>query len=323
MIEPTRFSLIISLIVAGNITSKVGLSESCFTSEKASNREASSSKTSTQPAGRGVKEIRFQWRPPGSPPEPYRLDDPLDQHRILIYPGSATSSYPVLVGFHGQPKRGKPPRNYKFGDKVIKRIIYHYNKKEIGPLVLVLPVFRFMGQNWPSFDAKAFRQFVEDMLRKNDISTENWYVFGHSGAAGCGGDGLNRAHRMNPRAVGFFDTCLGRGWQDQVRQLDKLRIYTVNIHSVETAGFRPKQRPEYQSRFDFGRAYAPLGLKPTKCPAKHPGKRLRALEYRCASTQNGSVKAFVVDTGEGVEAHESLLEVALDYFLDQFFRAHL
>ena len=322
MIEPNRLNLIITLLVTVNLTSKIGFSESCFTPEKGNIHEAPSSKTSTLPTGLGVKEIRFQWRPPGSPPAPYRLDDPLDQHRILIYPGSATSSYPVLVGFHGQPKRGKPPRNYKFGNKVIKKITERYKKKEIGPLVLVLPVFRFMGQNWPSFDAKEFRRFVENTLRKNDISTENWYAFGHSGAAGCGGDGLNRAHRMNPYAVGFFDTCLGRGWQDQVRQLDQLRISTINIHSVETAGFRPKQRPEYQSWFDFGRAYAPLGIEPVKCPAKHPGKRLRTLEYRCASTQNGSVKAFVVDTGEGLEAHESLLEVALDYFLDQFFRTH-
>jgi hypothetical protein len=263
------------------------------------------------------KEIPFQWAPEGHKP-PYRMPVALDQHRIFLHPEiEKGGQYPVVVGFHGQPKRGKNPRDYKFLKAVRKTVADMVQRGLLKPFVLVLPVFRFYGQNWPGFDLLPFRKTIEERLAKLDIQGGDWYAFGHSGAAGCGGDGLNRAHRLEPKKVGFFDTCLGTGWQKEIGILKKRQIGTINIHSVETAGFRPRQRPEYQASFDFGRAYRPLGLRPIPCQKTYPGARLRDQPYRCAATEDGVIKGFVVDTGEGVEAHEAVLAVALRYFLMQ------
>ena len=103
-----------------------------------------------------------------------------------------------------------------------------------------------------------------------------------------------------------------------MKQLQKAGVKTFNIHSVETAGFKPKQRPEYQANFDFGRAYAPLGIEPVPCPKVHPGTRLRKLPYRCSATSDGLIQSFVVDTGEGEAAHKAILEPAITYFLKYF-----
>lgn len=263
--------------------------------------------------------IYFQWRPPLGPRAAYDLQEKEDQHRIVLMPKvEQKKRYPVVVGFHGQPKRGKNPRDYNFLKSVMKTVSEMAKSSKIEPFVLVLPVFRFTGQNWPGFDGALFRKEVENILKKRGIETGDWFVFGHSGAAGCGGDGLNLAYKMSPSAVGFFDTCLGQGWRDAVLELKKRRIETLNIHSVETAGFRPKQSPEYQSTFDFGRAYSPLGLSPVDCPSDHPGERLRDQPFRCASTEDLKVLGFVVDTGEGSEAHETLLPVALSYFIKRY-----
>ncbi|MDJ0763764.1 MAG: hypothetical protein QNJ97_12350 [Myxococcota bacterium] len=263
--------------------------------------------------------IAFSWQPPGAPNAPYRTPDPLDQHRIVLYPGTEKNgTYPVIIGFHGQPKRGVLPRDYSFL-KVVRALVGEMvHKREIQRPVLVLPVFRFMGQNWPGFDVRAFKTEVAEQLKKEGITPGDWFVFGHSGAAGCGGDGMNSVHRLAPKAVGFFDTCLGRGWQDEIQRLKRRGVQTINIHSVETAGFRPKQRPEYQSWFDFGRAYGPLGIDKTTCPDNLPGLRLRNQPYRCAATGDGTVRSFVIDTGEGVEAHRAALPTALRYFLLEF-----
>ena len=269
----------------------------------------------TGAAGRS-QEVRFEWQPPDGPSAAYDLKSSEDQHRLVLFSGvEPGGTYPVVVGFHGQPKRGKPPREYKFLKNVPEIIGKIVQSGKLRPFVLVLPVFRFLGQNWPGFDMRKFRVEVEKQLKSLGINPGEWYAFGHSGAAGCGGEGLNRAHELSPKAVGFFDTCLGRGWQNEIKRLQKLKIETINIHSVETAGFRPRQRPEYQSTFDFGRAYGPLGLKPVTCPVKHPGKRLRDQRFRCSATGDGTIVAFVVDTGEGQPAHEALLPVAIRYFL--------
>ncbi len=263
--------------------------------------------------------IRFQWRPPNARPLPYSLTEPEDQHQIILFPGvEKGGKYPVAVGFHGTYKGDKPPREYRFL-RVVREVVEEMvSTKEIKPLVLILPAFRFKGQNWPDFDVGAFRKEIERRLKKEGIGASFFIMFGHSGAAGCGGDGLNRAHRMSPRAVGFFDTCLGRGWQSEIRELKRKKIATVNVHSVETAGFRPRQRPEYQSDFDFGRAYGPLGIEPVKCPKKHPGDKLRNQKYRCAATSDGVIRSFVVDTGEGAKAHSAAVPVGLRYLLNEF-----
>ncbi len=267
----------------------------------------------------GAEVVRFPWRPKEGPGGAYRLDAPEDQHRIIVYPGvEPGGTYPVVVGFHGQPKPGKLPRDYRFLEKVPKIIGEMVDARQLRPFVLVLPVFRFYGQNWPGFHVRSFQKEVDKQLKKLGIGTVDWYLFGHSGAAGCGGEGLNLAHEIGAKGVGFFDTCLGDEWQEAIRQLRRRKIPTVNIHSVETAGFRPRQRPEYQSGFDFGRAYEPLGLKPVACPATHPGSRLRKQPYRCAATEDGIITAFVVDSGEGKTAHEALLPIAIRYFLSKF-----
>ena len=263
--------------------------------------------------------ISFKWRPKIGSSAAYRMDAVEDQHRIILFDGAAKNTSPiVLIGFHGQPARNKNPGDYMFPGPVEAVVRKMISDKVIPPVILVLPVFRFVGQNWPGFDLVEFKKKIEEILSDRKIIPKRWLLFGHSGAAGCGGDGLNQAAQISPEAVGFFDTCLGAGWQDAVKALRAAKVPTVNLHSVETAGFRPRQHPEYKSNFDFGRAYAPLGLRPVKCPSLLPEAPLRDQPYRCAATPDGIVEAYVVNTGEGQEAHIRLLPEALSYFLRRF-----
>jgi hypothetical protein len=246
------------------------------------------------------------------------MRDPEDQHRVVII-GRTAGPAAVLVALHGQPKRGQSPRDYAFPGRVIEVATRLVARGEVKPLVLALPVFRFGGVDWPAFDLAAFRAKVEEVLAAEGVATKDFYVVGHSGAAGCGGDGLNRAHRMRPLAVGFFDTCLGAGWRDEVRALARARIPTAILQSVETAGVQPRHLREYDGRYDFGPVFSTVGLAPIDCPAAAPDAPLRPQPYRCAADVGGIVRAFIVDTGEGEEAHNALVGVALAYFL----RAHL
>jgi hypothetical protein len=183
------------------------------------------------------------------------------------------------------------------------------------PLVVALPVFRFAGVNWPGFDLVAFRAKVEELLHAEGVTAGDFYVVGHSGAAGCGGDGLNRAHRIDPKAVGFFDTCLGSGWRDEVRALERAHIPIAILQSVETAGVQPRRLREYDGRFDFGQVFSAVGLAPIECPLRLPDAPLRSQPCRCAANADGDARAFIVDTGEGEAAHNALVPVALRYFL--------
>lgn len=247
------------------------------------------------------------------------MDAPEDQHRLVLLPGlEPGAEVPVVVGFHGQPKRDRDPRDYRFPDAVEELARGWVGQGRLRPFALVLPVFRFVGSNWPGFDTKAFRAEVERLLGEAGVRAGGWYAFGHSGAAGCGGDGLNAAYRMKPAAVGFFDTCVGPGFVSVVGELERRRTPTLVVHSVETAGYRPRQRPEYQSGFDFGLAYGPAGLAPTRCPERHPGKRLRPQKWKCAASPGKAVRAFVIDTGEGEDAHQAVIEPALLFFLEEY-----
>jgi len=129
---------------------------------------------------------------------------------------------------------------------------------------------------------------------------------------------MNRVHRMHPAAVGFFDTCLGRGWRDEVMRLREARVPTLMIHSLETAAFSPRQPIEYSPTFDFGRAYGPAGLSAIDCPAELPRAPLRAQPYRCSSDERGITRGFIIDSGEGEEGHNAVVPIALEYFLKQF-----
>jgi hypothetical protein len=304
-----------SLIV---ITSLL-MASAAFADEEAATPDGTNAPSEEKPAKAAPRIIRFQWTPPGARPAPYYLPEEEDQHQIVLYPGvEKGGKYPVAVGFHGTYKQGKPPREYRFL-RVAKEVVREMVASgEIRPIVLVLPAFRFMGQNWPDFDVRAFRKEIERQLKNEGIGAEFFLMFGHSGAAGCGGDGMNRAHLMSPRAVGFFDTCLGRGWQEEIPRLRSKKIAALNVHSVETAGFRPKQKIEYQTDFDFGRAYGPLGIEPVECPKEHPAEKLREQKFRCAATPDGIVRSFVVDTGEGPEAHSAAMPAGLRYFLKEF-----
>jgi len=265
--------------------------------------------------------IRFAWRPPRGPKAAYEMTEPADQHRLVLTPGvEQGGSYPVVAAFHGQPPRGMAPGEYRFPDDTEEQVVDLVRRERIRPVILVIPVFRFIGGNWPWFDLRAFREKMEEMFAELGIEGTDWYAFGHSGAAGCKGDGLNRAHRMKPVAVGYFDTCIGQGWADEIERLRQRGVRVLNVHSVETAGFVPKQTPEYQSTFDFGRAYKPAGMKPVECPEVHPGVRLRDQKYRCAASDDGLLKAFVVDSGQGKEAHRNVLVPAIFYFLTRFCR---
>jgi hypothetical protein len=270
-------------------------------------------------ANDGVRVVRFAWRPPGGSAEAYAMDEPDDQHRIVIVPKVAPgATYPVLIAFHGQPRRGEAPRHYAFAARVIETATRAVERGDVAPMILVVPVFRYFGTNWPGFDVLAFRNEVEERLAGEGVRTGGYYVVGHSGAAGCGGDGMNRVHRMRPQAVGFFDTCLGRGWREEVRLLREARIPTLMIHSLETAAFWPRQPIEYSPTFDFGRADGPAGLSAVACPGELPRAPLRAQAYRCSADQQGITKGFIVDTGEGEEGHNAVVPVALEYFLKQY-----
>jgi hypothetical protein len=224
----------------------------------------------------------------------------------------------VLIAFHGQPKRGEAPHNYAFPTRIIETATRAIERGEVMPLVVVLPVFRYFGTNWPHFDAVAFRTEIDRRLSGEGVKASNYYVVGHSGAAGCGGDGMNRVHRMRPAAVGFFDTCLGRGWHDEVQALREARIPTLMIHSLETAGFSPRQPTEYSPTFDFGRAYGPAGLVPSECPADLPRAPLRDQPFHCSADEQGITRGLIVDSGEGEEGHNALIPIALEYFLKQY-----
>ena len=263
-----------------------------------------------------AREIRFAWRPTRGPEASYAMQSPEDQHRVLLLPGvHAGKAYPVVIAMHGQPRRGKQPRDYEFAPIVVREAAAMVDKDEVGPFVLALPVFRFEGQNWPGLDLGELRKKIESVLAENGVSADGWYVFGHSGAAGCGGDGLNHPTLLSLKGVGFIDTCVGAGFDRAVRDLHRQKIPTIILHSVETAGFPARQKTEYLSTFDFGRVYAPLGLRPVECPPGDPPHRLRDQPYRCAATDDGTVRAFVVDTGEGLSAHMEALRVGTRYFL--------
>jgi hypothetical protein len=262
--------------------------------------------------------IRFAWRPPEGDADAYAMDDALDQHQIVM-PRDAKdgAAYPVLIAFHGQPKRGEAPRNYAFAGKVIAATtsaVAHGAK----PVVLVLPVFRYFGTNWPHFDIVAFKGEIERRLASEGLKSAGYYVVGHSGAAGCGGDGMNHVHRIAPAGVGFFDTCLGPGWRDEVKRLRDAHVPTLMIHSLETAGFSPRQVTEYLPTFDFGRAYGPAGLAPSACPGHVPSAPLREQPFRCSADEKGTTRGLIVDSGTGEEGHNALVPIAVEYFLNEY-----
>ena len=268
--------------------------------------------------------LRFKWRPPGASARAYAMEETEDQHRIVLTRGVRSGgSYPALVALHGQPGRGQAPRDYAFPGTVENVTLGLVDARQIEPLILVIPVFRFEGKNWPAFDVAAFMAQVDRVLGAESITADRKLLVGHSAAAGCGGGGLNWVHEAHPAAVGFFDTCVGAGFMQEVRALRKQRVPTLIVHSVETAGFRPRPPVEYWPKFDFGRVYSPLGLEPVQeCEAPLPDVPLRDQPYRCAADPDGIVRAFVVDTGEGQEGHDAVVPVALRFFLKQYAKAN-
>lgn len=263
--------------------------------------------------------LRFAWRPPGGTAADYEMGDAADGHRLVLPPGAARGrAYPVIIALHGQPKRGQAPRHYRFTEVVTRVAQSLWTSGDAPRFVLVLPVFRFTGTNWPAFDLVLFRKELERQLAAEGVQASQYYVVGHSAAAGCGGLAMNGVHRITPVAVGFFDTCVGAGFRSEVRALRKAGVPTLLAYSVETAGFRPRQRREYMTSFDFGKVFAPLGLAPSDCPARLPDAPLRPQPFRCAADSSGVVRAFVLDTGEGEAAHNAVVPVAFRYFVEEY-----
>ncbi len=263
--------------------------------------------------------IRFAWKPTSAKATEYSMSDPEDQHRVLLMRGVEKSrAYPVVVALHGQPRRGQAPRSYAFPRLVANEARELVRTHGVEPFVLVTPVFRFEGQNWPSFGLTEFMVEVRRILSGEGIAVRGTYYVGHSGAAGCGGGGLNRVAEASPTAVGFFDTCVGTGFVQQARALAQLGVPTLIIHSVETAGFHPRQPAEYDANFDFGKVYSSIGLHAASCPALLPEAPLRRLPFRCATNDTATTQALVVDTGDGERAHEALVPLAMRYFLREY-----
>ncbi len=265
------------------------------------------------------RELRFAWRPPGSLPAEYEMADPADRHRIVLPPDAAPgATLPVVLALHGQPPRNQAPRHYRFPSVVTRVAQSLWAKRDTPRFILVLPVFRFQGVNWPGFDLVSFRKQLAAQLTAEGFSGSQYYVVGHSAAAGCGGQGMNGAHRMQPAAVGFFDTCVGPGFRAEVRALRKAGVPTLLLHSVETAGFRPRQPREYMTTFDFGKVFAPLGMTPSSCPERLPDAPLRPQPFRCAADADGTLRAFVLDTGHGEAGHNAIVPVAFAHFVREY-----
>ena len=265
--------------------------------------------------------LHFAWKPARARASEYAMQASEDQHTIFelrgIEPGNVT---PVVIAFHGQPRRRQPPHTYAFPNTVADVARRLVESRAVTPFVLVTPVFRFEGQNWPNFEPAQFVEEVKRVLANEGIAAGRLYFVGHSGAAGCGGGGLNHVADASPSAVGFFDTCVGVGFRESVRELERRGVPTLIMHSVETAGFQPREPTEYESQFDFEKVYSKVGLSPAACPERLPDAPLRKLAYRCATNQNATVRALVIDTGEGEKAHEALVPVALRYFLIEYLR---
>lgn len=268
-----------------------------------------------------ARTIRFPWKPARASSGEYEMNQAEDQHRIVLTDGTIPGrAYPVIVAFHGQPRRGQAPRSYGFPREVEEVSRELVESRAVPPHVLVLPTFRFEGQNWPSFDISAFLERVDQVLEQQAIRREGTYFFGHSGAAGCGGEGLNRVASLKPpaSAVGFFDTCIGPGLVRAVQDLSRQGVTTLMMHSVETAGARPRRTIEYDASFDFGSVYRTMGLSPSACPLHLPDVPLRSQPYRCATDASGATRALVVDTGTGERAHNAIVKVAMRYFLQEY-----
>lgn len=267
------------------------------------------------------KLLRFAYRPRGATAREYEMSAPEEQHQIWMAPGVRPGTPPSLIAFHGQPRRGKSPADYESPRVILNVVREAVQARVIEPLVVLIPVFRFEGKNWPNFDVAEFLAEANRHLREEGIELREPYVIGHSGAAGCGGGALNALEGLNPRAVGFFDTCLGGGFRQSVQSLARRKIPTLIMHSVETAGFHPREPIEYNDHFDYGLVYGPLGLKPAPCPEVMPEVPLRKLDYRCASNSSGTTEALVVDTGTGEPAHNDTLPVGLRYFFKRYLHA--
>lgn len=276
--------------------------------------------------GHATKErtITFPWKPPLGGSREYAMSDPRDQHRVYLSQGVESGhAYPVVVAFHGQPARNVAPRTYRFPALVVDIARELVQATSIDPLVVVTPVFRFEGQNWPGFDVEDFIAELHRILAREGLKVSGIHACGHSGAAGCGGGGLNQIARTKPDSVAFFDTCLGDGFLRTARLLSDRRIRTLILHSVETAGFRPRPAKEYDASFDFGKIYAKIGLSPASCPAQLPDAPLRDQRFRCATNSTHSTTALVLDTGVGEAAHEALVPVGLRYYLKHYVSSDL
>ena len=263
--------------------------------------------------------LRFAWQPAFHQGSAYTLNSDQDWHRIVLTQGvTEGQEYPVVIALHGQPRRGQLPRDYAFPQVVTRVVRELVLAKEIKPLVLVIPTFRFEGENWPQFRVAEFLVEVKKRLSAVGVGIRGVYAFGHSGAAGCGGGGLNTVADASPVAVGFFDTCVGAGFVSAARALDVKGVATLIMHSVETAGSRPRHAVEYDAAFDFGRVYAAMGLRPVSCPTVLPEVPLRQSPYKCASSSGATTLALLVDTGNGERAHEALVPVAARYFMRRY-----
>lgn len=271
--------------------------------------------------GARMRTVHFSWKPVHGSAREYQMDEAADQHRIVFSGGMIPGrAYPVLIAFHGQPRRGQAPRAYSFPGEVEQVSRAMVVSGAASPHVLVLPTFRFEGKNWPNFELHEFVKRVDQELRMQNVLRAGTYLFGHSGAAGCGGEGLNQVAALEPEAsaVGFFDTCIGPGLVRAVQKLTRKKIPTLVMHSVETAGVRPRRAVEYDSDFDFGSVYGAMGLAPSACPSHLPEVPLRSQPYRCAANASGSTRALVVDTGTGERAHNAIVKVAMRYFLEEY-----
>ena len=141
----------------------------------------------------------------------------------------------------------------------------------------------------------------------------DFYVSGLSGSGGCGGDGINRADRMKPKAVAFFDTCPSEQMRLQVLKLRIQKTSTLVLLKNQMTG-----NPQYDDAFDYSTFIARLGAGPVSCPTNRAisDLPLRDVGYKCAGSKDGCVDVLVVDTGSQGQGHGGAFLAGFRYFLE-------
>ena len=101
----------------------------------------------------GPRVVRFSWIPSGAAATAYEIDDPEDQHRLVmvgnVTPGGEYWSWWRSTDSRAVENRRTTTHSAK---RSSRSPAPSSSRGEVRPFILALPVFRYQGTNWPSFD---------------------------------------------------------------------------------------------------------------------------------------------------------------------------